>query len=44
MFNRPFLENVYERRPDWLAMRERFDTGQVFLTCYWREVLAIPKA
>ena len=41
VFNRRFLENVYERRPDGLAMRERFDTGQVFLTRYWREVLEI---
>jgi D-arabinono-1,4-lactone oxidase len=37
------LAAAYPRLNDWLAIRERFDPHQIFVSDFWREIFGIPK-
>ena len=42
-FNLAYLKKAYPKMGDWLALREKHDPDQVFVTEYWRSILEIPK-
>lgn len=37
------LARAFPRLNDWLAVRERFDPDQIFLSSFWREIFGISK-